>query len=51
MNLFMWIDGRCSVRTVLGIGKGLLKALFIGVVFIRTCVMNFIGAIICAITE
>ena len=37
------------MRTVLGIGKGLLKALFIGVVFIGTCVMNFIGAIICAI--
>ena len=39
------------MRAVLGIGKGLLKALFIGVVFIGTCVMNFIGAIICAITE
>ena len=39
------------MRAVLGIGKGLLKALFIGVVCIGTCVMNFIGAIICAITE
>ena len=39
------------MRAVLGIGKGLLKALFIGVVSIGTCVMNFIGAIICAITE
>lgn len=29
------------MRTVLGIGKGLLKALFIGVVLIGTCVMNF----------
>ena len=39
------------MRAVLGIGKGLLKALLIGVVFIGTCVMNFSGAIICAITE
>ena len=39
------------MRAVLGIGKGLLQALFVGVVFIGTCVMNFIGAIICAITE
>ena len=37
------------MKVVLGIGKGLLKALFIGVVLIGTCVMNFIGAIICAI--
>ena len=37
------------MRAVLGIGKGLLKAVFIGVVLIGTCVMNFIGAIICAI--
>ena len=49
MNLYIRIDGRCNMRTVLGIGKGLLKAMFIGVVFIGTCVMNFIGAIICAI--
>ena len=45
----MWIDGRFNMRTVLGIGKDLLKAVFIGVVFIGTCVMNFIGAIICVI--
>ena len=37
------------MRTVFGIGKGLLKALFMGIVLIGTCVMNFIGAIICAI--
>ena len=37
------------MRAVLGIGKVLLKALFIGVVFIGTCVMNLIGAIICVI--
>lgn len=37
------------MKVVLGIGKGLLKVLFMGVVFIGTCVMNFIGAIICAI--
>lgn len=39
------------MRTVLGIVKGMLKALFIGVVFIGTCITNFIGTIICAITE
>lgn len=40
---------RCSMRAVLRIGKRLLKALFMGVVLIGTCIMNFIGAIICAI--
>ena len=45
----MWIDERCNMRTVLGIGKGLLKVLFMGIVLIGTCIMNFIGAIICAI--
>ena len=45
----MWIDGRYYMRTVLGIGKGLLKVLFMGVVLIGTCIMNIIGAIICAI--
>ena len=37
------------MRTVLGIGKGLLKALLMGVVLVGTCIMNFIGTIICAI--
>ena len=37
------------MKVVLGIGKGLLKVLFMGVVLIGTCVMNFIGAIIGAI--
>lgn len=37
------------MRAVLGIGKGLLKALFMGVVLVGTCIMNFVGAIICAI--
>ena len=37
------------MKVVLGIGKGLLKALFMGVVLIGTCIMNIIGAIICAI--
>ena len=37
------------MKVVLGIGKGLLKALFMGVVLVGTCVMNFIGAIICAV--
>ncbi len=39
------------MRAVLGIGKGLLKALFIGIVVVGAFLMNFIGAIICAITE
>ena len=37
------------MRTVLGIGKSLLKTLFIGVVAVGAFIMNFIGAIICAI--
>ncbi len=37
------------MRAVLGIGKGLMKALFMGIVVIGTCIMNFIGTIICAI--
>ena len=37
------------MKVVLGIGKGLLKVLFMGIVLIGTCVMNFIGTIICAI--
>ena len=37
------------MKVVLGIGKGLLKVVFIGVVFVGTCIMNFIGTIICAI--
>ncbi len=37
------------MRAVLRIGKGLLKALFMGVVLVGTCIMNFVGAIICAI--
>ena len=39
------------MKAVLKSGKGLLKALIIGVVLLGTCIMNFIGAIICAITE
>ena len=39
------------MRAVLGIGKGLLKALFIGIVVVGALLMNCIGAIICAITE
>ena len=37
------------MRAVLGIGRGLPKVLFIGVVLVGTCIMNFIGTIICAI--
>ena len=37
------------MKVVLGIGKGLLKVVFIGVVFVGTCSMNVIGTIICAI--
>lgn len=39
------------MKTVLRIGKGLLKVMFIGLVVVGTLVMNCIGAIICAITE
>ena len=39
------------MRAVLGIGKGLLKTLFIGVVAVGAFIMNCIGAMICAITE
>ena len=37
------------MRTVLGIDRGLLKALIMDIVLIGTCAMNFIGAIVCAI--
>ena len=37
------------MRTILGIGKGLLKALIMGIVLIGTCIMNLIGSIIWAI--
>ena len=39
------------MKAALKFGKGLLKALFIGVVAVGAFIMNFIGAIICAITE
>ena len=39
------------MKAVLKFGKGRLKALFIGVVAVGAIIMNFIGAIICAITE
>lgn len=39
------------MRTALGIGKGILKVLFVGIVTIGAFIMNCIGAIICAITE
>ena len=39
------------MRTVLKFGKGLLKALFIGVVAVGAFIMNCIGAMICALTE
>ena len=39
------------MRFVLGVGKGMLKALFIAVAVVGTFVMNCIGAIICAITS
>lgn len=39
------------MKTVLRMGKGLLKVMFIGLVVVGTFVMNCIGAIICAITE
>ena len=39
------------MKAVLKFGKGFLKALFIGVVAVGAFIMNFIGAIICALTE
>lgn len=39
------------MRTALGIGKGIFKVLFVGIVAVGTFIMNCIGAIICAITE
>ena len=41
------------MRTALGIGKGILKVLFVGIVAVGAFIfiMNCIGAIICAITE
>jgi hypothetical protein len=39
------------MKTVLRMGKGLLKVMFVGLVVVGTFVMNCIGAIICAITE
>ncbi len=37
------------MNKVIGFGKFLLKAAFMGVVIVGTCIANFIGAIICAI--
>ena len=37
------------MNKVIGFGKGLLKIVFMGLVIVGTCIMNFIGAIICAI--
>ena len=37
------------MNKVIGFGKGLLKIAFMGLVIAGTCIMNFIGAIICAI--
>ena len=39
------------MRTALGIGKGILKVLVVGIVAGGAFVMNCIGTIICAITE
>lgn len=39
------------MKVILTVGKGLLKAVFLGFVVAGTFVMNCIGAIICAITE
>ena len=39
------------MRTALGIGKGILKVFFVGIVAVGAFIMNCIGAIICAITE
>ncbi len=39
------------MRFVLGVGKGLLKALFLVAVVVGSFIMNCIGAIICAISS
>ena len=39
------------MKAALKFGKGLLKALFIGIVAVGAIIMNCIGAMICAITE
>ena len=39
------------MRTALGICKGILKVLFVGIVAVGAFIMICIGAIICAITE
>ena len=39
------------MRFVLGVGKGLLKALFLAAVVVGSFIMNSIGAIICAISS
>lgn len=39
------------MRVVLGIGKGMLKALILAAVVVGSFVMNCIGAIICAISS
>ena len=39
------------MKAVLKFGKGLLKALFIGIVAVGAIIMNCIGAMICAIAE
>lgn len=38
------------MNKVIGLGKGLLKVMFLGIVMLANCVLNFIGAIICAIS-
>ena len=39
------------MKAALKFGKGLLKALFIGVVAVGAFIMNCIGAMICAVTD
>ncbi len=39
------------MRVVIGIGKGMFKALILAAVVVGSLVMNCIGAIICAISS
>lgn len=39
------------MNKVIGFGKGLLKIAFMGLVVIGTCIMNIVGAIVCAIAS
>jgi len=39
------------MKKVLGLTKGIIKALFVCIIFLWTIVMNFIGFMVCAISS